>query len=86
MKGGVKMENTFKFKLVDCVPFAKGDKHYARLVIYVNFGYIINIFTTQEKGFNLMDECSKNKNFDISSKVKVYYDNTKQQFAYIIKN
>lgn len=76
--------NEFKFKAIDCFPYVKGDKHMARLVAYCNFGYNITFFLPQERAFKLYEESQK-KNYDISDRVGVYYDNNKQRFAYFIK-
>lgn len=76
-------DNSFKFKLVDIVPFVKGDRHMARIVCYCSYGFIVNLFTTEEKA-NQLKLKSKEPNFDMTKFVNVFYDNKANQFAYII--
>lgn len=75
---------TFDFKLIDMVAFTtKGDKQMYRIIVYCNFGFVVNLFTTPEKAKLLMEK-QKQNNFNINDYINVFYDNTKQQFAYII--
>lgn len=76
--------NCFKFKLVDMKEFSKGDKNFYRIVCYCSFGFIVNLFTTPEKAMKLNEIVQKDKNTDISNYINVFYDNNKQQFAYVI--
>lgn len=77
------MRNTFEFKLVEIKPFKKGDSEMARIICYCSFGYLINLFTTKEKAQKIQEK-SKQSTFNMSDFVNVFYDNSKQQFAYII--
>lgn len=78
-------EKTFKFKYIDTFSGSNKDgKRYYKLICYCNFGFIVNFFITPEK----MDKLTKlmnEKDFDINSIINVFYDNNKQQLAYIIK-
>lgn len=78
-------KNAFEFKLVEIKPFQKGDKEMARVVCYCSFGYLINLFTTKEKADKLKEK-SRQNNFNMSDFVNVFYDNNKQQFAYVINS
>lgn len=75
--------NVFKFKLIDVLPFKKGDSKMARLVVYCSYGFIVNMFTTEEKSKSIYEK-AKLKNFDITEFVYVFYDNKTQKFAYVI--
>lgn len=75
--------NCFKFKLIDIIPYVKGDKRKYRLLAYCYFGFNVTLFITEEKMIKLNEEMKKS-NFDINNYIKVFYDNTKQTFAYII--
>lgn len=76
-------KNCFEFKLIEIKPFQKGDSEMARVICYCSFGYLINLFTTKEKA-EILKEKSKQNNFNMNDFVNVFYDNSKQQFAYII--
>lgn len=78
-------QNVFKFQLVDIYPFSKkGDNtKMARIVAYCSYGFLVNLFTTEEKAKQLKDK-AKISNNDITQFVHVYFDNKKQQFAYVI--
>lgn len=79
------MENnsSFKFKLVDIVPFVKGDSKMARIICYCSYGFLVNLFTTEQKA-NELKLKSKESGFDMSKYVSVFYDNKAQKFAYVI--
>lgn len=78
------MENkTFKFKLIDMIPYKKGDVEKYRIITYCYFGFNITFYVSLEKAKMLMEK-QKQNNFDINDYINVFYDNTKQQFAYII--
>lgn len=76
--------NSFDFKFLDCVPYERNDKHYSHIIAYCSFGFIVHLFTSVEKAKVIVDDIDKTKNTNITKYVKVYYDNKKQQFAYII--
>lgn len=79
--------NTFRFKLVDIKPFSKkGDNtKMARIIAYCSYGFVVNLFTTEEKA-NVIKEKAKTQNNDITSYVYVFYDNDKQKFAFVINS
>ena len=77
-------DNSFRFKYIDMKDFVKGDKKYVRIITYCSFGYIVNLFTTPEKALKLNDIIQKDKNYDISQYINVFYDNKSDKFAYII--
>lgn len=77
------MENTFHFKFIDIVPYTtKSGKEMQRVVAYCSFGYIVNFFVSTDKANKLLDYI--NNDLDFNDLVRVFYDNNKQQFAYII--
>ena len=79
------MDNkTFIFKLIDIFPYVKGDKHMYRLVTYCYFGYNVTFFLTEDK-YKKLIELQKSDKFNINDYIRVFYDNSKQQFAYVIK-
>lgn len=77
--------SSFKFKLIDIVPYVKGDKRMARIITYCSYGFIVTLFTTEEVA-NKLKLKSKETNFDMTNYINVFYDNTKQQFAYVINS
>lgn len=78
------MKNCFSFKLVDIIPFtSKNGKSLYRVILYCNFGFVVNIFITSEK-YNILSNLQKNEDFNINDYINVFYDNSKQSFAYII--
>lgn len=76
-------KNTFKFKLIDVIPYVKGDKRKYRVLTYCYFGYNVTFFLNEEKMTKLNEEMKKS-NFDISNYINVFFDNNKQAFAYVI--
>lgn len=79
------MENhcSFKFKLVDIVPYLKGDKKMARIITYCNYGFIVNLFTSEDIA-NKLKVKSKESNFDLTNYVSVKYDNNDSNFHYFL--
>lgn len=77
--------NTFNFKLIDIVPYVKGDKRMARIVVYCSFGFVVTLFCTEDKA-NKLKLKAREPNFDMSKFVSVFYDNKQQQFAYVLKS
>ena len=76
--------NKFSFKLVDVVPYlSKDKKKMAKIVVYCSYGFIINLFSTEDKAL-FIKEKAKQKNDDITEFVYVFYDNKTQKFAYVI--
>ena len=78
-------ENVFNFILLEIVPYKKEQKELARVVAYCSFGFLVNFYTTSENAKKLL-EVSREDNYNISNYVKVYYNNNKHDFAYVIKN
>lgn len=79
------MENnsSFKFKLIDFVPYLKGDRKMVRIITYCSYGFIVNLFTTEEIA-NKLKIKSKENNFDFTNYVSVKYDNEKNNFSYFL--
>lgn len=80
------MENksSFKFQLLKVLPFKKGDTRMARLVVYCEYGFLVTLFTTEEKAKTIQEK-SKIKNNDITEYVSVYYDSNDSTFKYYIE-
>lgn len=80
------MENksSFKFTLLKVQPFKKGDTRMARLVVYCEYGFLVTLFTTEEKAKTIQEK-SKIKNNDITEYVSVYYDTNDNIFKYYIE-
>lgn len=80
------MEKTFNFKICDIVKgFKKGtDTPYYKVICYCNFGFITNFFLNAEK-MQKLSKLQEQKDFNINNYIQIFYDNTKQNFAYIIK-
>lgn len=78
------MEKTFNFKIIDIVSgVSKSNKQYYKIITYCNFGFIVNFFVTPDN-MNKLRKLQEDKTFDINNYIKIFYDNTKQNFAYII--
>lgn len=79
------MENnsSFKFKIVDFVPYIKGDKKMVRIVSYCSYGFIVNFFTTEDIA-NKLKLKTKDSNFEFTNYVSVKYDNEKSNFSYFL--
>lgn len=77
------MDKTFSFKYVDTIAYSKDNKTSYRLVLYCNFGYIVNIFTNADV-ISKLNELSKDKDFDINNYIAVFYDNKKNAFVYFL--
>lgn len=77
--------NTFNFSLIDIVPFKKGDTKMARIVCYCSYGFLVNLFTTEQKAV-IIKEKAKNNNGNITNFVAVFYDNKENKFKYVVND
>lgn len=75
------MDKTFTFKLIDILPYKNNNG--CRVVCYCNFGFVVTMFCNEQK-FKLLMKVQENNNFNINDYIRVFYDNNKQSFAYII--
>lgn len=79
------INHSFNFKLVDVVPYVKGDKRMAKVVAYCCFGFTVNFYVTEDIA-NKLKLKSKDTNFNFTDYINVFYDNDKQRFVYVINS